>query len=249
MEALIVPPFDSELKRTSLKASATSKMATLVLESGTSVAPRQRPKGSAQPSHNLPLVAPPSPSPRNTVSSPSLPHPDHHVTTTTTTNETFSAQFQANFPPVSNVAAPVVPSATTIPPPTAVVATVSTVPTALVQQPLTQQQTTNSLTNVPHHGDSENLDNLFQSKFPDPFSETQPPPASVLSGSGGLFTSPEAIAQLQQQMQQDIIMPLEVVGTPTKSSAVQLLTAPKVGHRRNMSDTSAFNKYIYIIYF
>lgn len=43
---------------------------TPISEVGTSVAPRQRPKGNAA-TQNLPLVLPSSPSPRNTISSPS----------------------------------------------------------------------------------------------------------------------------------------------------------------------------------
>lgn len=72
---------------------------------------------------------------------------------------------------------------------------------------------------------SEVNENLFEAKFADSFSDTtnlpqMPPPLS--SGS-----------------KKDI-------QSPTSPMHQQLLNAPKAaptGHRRNMSDTSAFNKY------
>lgn len=51
------------------KASNVSKL-QIQTELGTSVAPRQRPKGNVS-SQNLPLVLPSSPSPRNAIASPS----------------------------------------------------------------------------------------------------------------------------------------------------------------------------------
>lgn len=219
LENLHVPPFESELKRTSQNARlASNKVAIPLPEAGTSVVPRQRPKGSIQPAHTLPLVAPPSPSPRNTLSSPSIPPPQ-------TDSEPFSAQFQANFPPVSNVVA-------AVPTPT------QPLPAALSQQspttsttvPFPTSQTSNQSASL--SVDSDRLENLFQSKFPDPFTEPTTPSGH---GSGGLFPLPV------QQHQQDIVMPLELAGTPTNSGQI-FLAAPKVGHRRNMSDTTAFNK-------
>lgn len=234
LEHLQVPPFESELKRTSQNAkAATAKMAISVPEAGTSVAPRQRPKGSAQPSHNLPLVAPPSPSPRNTLSSPIPPPTD---TTPQPIAEPFPTQFQANFPPVTVAATPIV------------AAVPAALPTTTALPLTTQISNATTITN----DTADRIDSLFQSKFPDPFREstTSIGSNSVGSGSGGvgssggLFSQEDAtIAQLQQQ---DVVMPLEVVGTPTKN--IQLLVAPKVGHRRNMSDTTAFNKYIHFGY-
>lgn len=52
-----------------MKTTPISKQ-TPISEVGTSVAPRQRPKGNAS-TQNLPLVLPSSPSPRNIISSPS----------------------------------------------------------------------------------------------------------------------------------------------------------------------------------
>lgn len=71
LETLPCPPFESELKRASQaqKASNVSKL-QVQTELGTSVAPRQRPKGNVS-TQNLPLVLPSSPSPRNAIASPS----------------------------------------------------------------------------------------------------------------------------------------------------------------------------------
>ena len=205
-----------------------------IVESGTSVAPRQRPNGSVQPvSHTLPLVAPPSPSPRNNLSSPvpsaAIPpsqsaDTQEQITPAAEEAQPFTAQFQANFPPIASGQPPVTPQA---------------------QQPFSQpsQSTSNSATNINQldGGKSDDLDSLFESKFPDPFRETAASAAKAdSSSSGNIAVSTNIFAQPQ-----DVVMPLEIVaGTPTKTTA-QMLGAPKVnpgGHRRNMSDTSAFNK-------
>ncbi|XP_031618764.1 AP2-associated protein kinase 1 [Contarinia nasturtii] len=69
LENLSCPPFESELKRASVQKTTIAPKQQ-VAELGTSVAPRQRPKGNVS-SQNLPLVLPSSPSPRNTIASPS----------------------------------------------------------------------------------------------------------------------------------------------------------------------------------
>lgn len=238
-----MPPFESETKRASIGAkpsSATSakQMQLNTIESGTSVAPRQRPKGSIQPStHNLPIVAPPSPSPRNTLSSPVPPgaqaQPNSQSAETTpqqfqgAEEPAFNAQFQANFPPV--------------PPPAAA---------GTPQYALANSQS-NSVTNmnqIDAATDPKNLDSLFESKFPDPFREQEddgaPHPAHI--GSSGAIGGGDATKPSTLGSQHDVVMPLEnIASTPTKANIQQLLGAPKVpvaGHRRNVSDTSAFNK-------
>lgn len=221
LENLLVPPFESELKRSSQNARlASNKVAIPLPEAGTSVVPRQRPKGSVQPAHTLPLVAPPSPSPRNTLSSPSIPPPQVDI-------EPFSAQFQANFPPVSNAVA-TVPTTTATQPLPAALSQQSPPTSTTVPFPTSLTSNQSASLNV----DSDRLENLFQSKFPDPFTE---PTTPSVHGSGGLF--PLSV----QQQPQDVVMPLELAGTPTNSGQL-FLNAPKVGHRRNMSDTTAFNK-------
>lgn len=239
-----MPPFESETKRASIGAKPSSAISAKpiqlnTIESGTSVAPRQRPKGSIQPStHNLPIVAPPSPSPRNTLSSPvpagapAQPNPPQSAEAQPqqfqgAEEPAFNAQFQANFPPVQPPAAAGTP-----------------------QYALTNSQS-NSVTNVNQIDaatDPKNLDSLFESKFPDPFREQEDDggalhPAHI--GSSGAI-GVDACKPSTLGSQHDVVMPLEnIASTPTKSSIQQLLGAPKVpvaGHRRNVSDTSAFNK-------
>lgn len=181
-------------------------------ESGTSVVPRQRPtvqrpKGNAQPSQ-LPLVAPPSPSPRNNLSSPVPPSSTQVDTPSHQVCDQFNAQFQANFPATT-------PNS---------VATAASQPQP---QQLPPKLSNLSITNATTQSfDGDNSDKLFESQFPDPFSEVastpidkcqnEPPLESIKHDSGNIV-SPTQPMQL-------------------------LLETPKIGHRRNMSDTSAFNK-------
>lgn len=175
------------------------------LESGTSVAPRQRPtvlrpKGSAQ----LPLVAPPSPSPRNNLSSPVPPSLTQVDAPPQQVCDQFTAQFQANFPATTPTSAP---------------------GNNVQPQQLPPKLSNLSITNATTQSfDGDNSDKLFESQFPDPFSE-------VASSS---------VNDIQNE-------PLETIkqdsGNISPTKPIQLLIdTPKIGHRRNMSDTSAFNK-------
>ncbi|XP_053958409.1 uncharacterized protein LOC128863321 isoform X1 [Anastrepha ludens] len=259
-DLLVVPPFESEAKRISAAAAGASKtpkpQSVPIVESGTSVAPRQRPKGSStvHGQNPLGLGLPPSPSPRNNITS---PQPQQPVV----------EQFQANFP---QLAPPVVP-----PPPTPQTATavsvsavaiaaptpapttaVAATPTAVLpppQQPQTVTQANSSIAAIAtQQAPPEVLNSLFESSvYPDPFSENAPVslkqtvldavPSS--SGGGGIGDGLENIAASSLSAHQ------VVNSTPTKSS---MLTVSSVGssvsssgtsgHRRNVSDTSAFNK-------
>lgn len=225
-DGLVVPPFESELKRTAAHTkAAANKMAIPVAEAGTSVAPRQRPKASAQPSHNhLPLVAPPSPSPRNTVSSPSIPSappPAPANEASLPVVEPFATQFQANFPPVAPAPAP---SHTQV-----------QQAASVLERPVVEGS-------APEPVNA----NLFPTTFEDPFVEAAPvvrtavrtpsnPPS--LSGSGSALFSAALAAE-------SAATAAAFVPTPDEDAATDTLGAPKgvAGHRRNMSDTSAFNK-------
>lgn len=201
METLAVPPFESEAKRNSAAVKTPSKTHLPVIESGTSVAPRQRPRGNAQPSQNLSLGLPPSPSPRNVLSSPLPPPTELQQQTVQPVAETFDAQFQANFPSLSGSQQAI------------------STPTVPVQNPV-------ETANV------NQLESLFDSKYPDPFRDTSgsdEPHSLPICRDIGVVDGPT------------IPTGLELPGTPTKTTS-NLLAAPKVGHRRNMSDTTAFNK-------
>ncbi|XP_043949855.1 AP2-associated protein kinase 1 isoform X3 [Drosophila biarmipes] len=182
-ELLVVPPFESEAKRISAAASKAAKAQNVsVVEAGTSVAPRSRPKGSSavHGGNPLGLGLPPSPSPRQNITSPQ-PQPQPVV-----------EQFQANFPamppgPAPQAVTPAAPAAS----------------------------------------------NLFEtSGYPDPFNE---PAAPVIPA--------EFIPAAEEPNKEEVPQDLNATdGTPTKN----MLTPPKPsgggGHRRNVSDTSAFNK-------
>lgn len=205
---LPIPPFESDLKRSSLNAKTSSKMQLPTLESGTSVAPRQRPtvqrpKGSAQPS-TLPLVAPPSPSPRNNLSSPVPPSLTQVDTPSQQVCDQFTAQFQANFPATT-------PNS----------ATANTVQPQQLPPKLSNLSITNAKT---QSFDGDHSDKLFESQFPDPFSEA----ASTAN-------------DIQNEPLEKIKQDSGIIVSPTKQMQL-LLETPKIGHRRNMSDTSAFNK-------
>ncbi|XP_032592604.1 uncharacterized protein LOC6561866 isoform X2 [Drosophila grimshawi] len=86
-EQLLIPPFESEAKRINAAAKAAKPQQNVSLvEAGTSVAPRSRPKGSTSVhgQNALGLGLPPSPLPRQGITSPQ-PQP-------------IVEQFQANFP-------------------------------------------------------------------------------------------------------------------------------------------------------
>ncbi|XP_020798929.1 uncharacterized protein LOC110176822 isoform X1 [Drosophila serrata] len=191
-DLLLVPPFESEAKRISAAASKAAKSQNVsVVEAGTSVAPRSRPKGSSavHGGNALGLGLPPSPSPRLNITSPQP--------------VAVAEQFQANFPAMPTA----VPAAA---PPPQVAPVVPPVPAS----------------------------NLFEpSGYPDPFNEP----------AGGAAASAAATVSEESQKEEVVVVPQDLGaggdgGTPTKS----MLTAPKPsgggGHRRNVSDTSAFNK-------
>lgn len=209
LDDLPVPPFESELKKTQLKI--VNKLPSAPLIEGTSVMPRQRPKGNSTTPlnlNNIPLTISPSPtsfakkssqSPQNvtTTTNNSLTTTTTSVATTTTTTTSFSPNFDQpnNFFPNSEIP-------------------------------------------------QQHLDSLFQSSvYPDPFRDdgsgqsqdkdeknvnsTPVSPENPLFGSGTIKGMESGVVVAS--------MTATPPETPTK------LSVPK-GHRRNMSDTTAFNK-------
>lgn len=222
-EQLLVPPFESEAKRINAAAAKAAKpqQNVSVVEAGTSVAPRSRPKGSStvHGQNALGLGLPPSPLPRQNITSPQ-PQP-------------VVEQFQANFPAMPTVAAstPAVAASATaaVGPASTGTATASTSTTA--------------------------VNSLFESSvYPDPFNENAPTAAAGAATTTATTTN-SAIAPStdvgNEQLPEATVNDLSTSaggggGTPTK----HMLTPPKSnaaaggvgGHRRNVSDTSAFNK-------
>ncbi|XP_037886320.1 AP2-associated protein kinase 1 isoform X3 [Glossina fuscipes] len=224
LDQLVVPPFEAEAKRISSAAAAAIKAAkpqTVNIESGTSVAPRQRPKGSSavHGPNPLGLGLPPSPSPRNNITSPQPQVPPQCVV----------EQFQANFPTVTPVLQNSVnASATTVLP--------AATPVAAATQLI--KTNPNDMANT-QNPPAEILNSLFESTvYPDPFSETSP--------SAPLAIDAEPTAADQACINAGDMS--GIVGDGDNVTSSNLLSPPKAinnstsGHRRNVSDTSAFNK-------
>lgn len=150
---MIVPPFESDVKKSTALSTpkASSKLPTAVAtaplsSTETSVTPRQRPKACQLNPVNVnqfTIGLPPSPSPRNILSS---PIDAQNFKAPSKTPENFNAQFEVDFNNIDNQIAPATSQATT--------ATAAT--NATVAQPQ----------------ESEKFDNLFKSSmYPDPFGE------------------------------------------------------------------------------
>lgn len=212
MESLVVPPYEYETKRSTLTSTPKTPKSTAAPSLETSVAPRQRPKAcQLNPSTNFPLGLPPSPSPRNILSSPipaeQQPQQPQPFKATSKTPENFNAQFKVDF---SNIEDNTVPA----PVPQTTPSQVQTINTP---QPAAEKVATIT---TQAKQDTENLDNLFKSDYPDPFREEQ----------GDCME----ITEIQANVQKTNVLPESVV--------TQQLYNAKIGHRRNVSDTSTFKK-------
>lgn len=208
MDNLPNPPYESELKqRAAVQKTISSKQSSGAAISGelfgTSVAPRQRPKGNAS-SQNLPLVLPSSPSPRNTVSSSSSPSPQ----VLPSNDPNFDTCDKSSSIPQTTTTTPVSPYALSKPKPKQ--------PNAIPNDLKTPSTATQVTPN----------ENMFVAKFADNFSDDTPQ-ASI-----------SAKNEIQSPKSPPIVMNCQhLLNTPPKALA-------GAGHRRNMSDTSAFNKYV-----
>jgi AP2-associated kinase len=158
IENLITPPFESDMKKsTALNTPKASVKVSMIPAAGpapllakeTSVTPRQRPKAcQLNPVNNQFIIGlPPSPSPRNVLSSP-IDAQNFKTPLPPKTPENFNAQFEVDFTNIEQQTTPV-------PQPPAAI---QQQPQSLPQQP--QQQPFKT---------SNEFDNLFKSTFPDPF--------------------------------------------------------------------------------
>lgn len=198
MDNIPIPPFESELKRATAQKTTILSKQPMHSELGTSVAPRQRPKGNAS-TQNLPLVLPSSPSPRNTIASPSPQVLQNNDSNFDATDKSSSG--------VSQSTTPVSPYA--LKPKTGLIQNdvkTPTKPTAAAE-------------------------NTFEAKFSENF-------ADAAIATTNLPQTPSTIGAIKE------ISAVAQIQSPTSPMHPNLLNAPKAvsGHRRNMSDTSAFNK-------
>lgn len=186
IDSLPSPPFESELKRASAVKTTSISKQTPISEVGTSVVPRQRPKGNVS-TQNLPLVLPSSPSPRNTISSPS---PQMLQADANTDNSFASDGSISTKQSKTNIIAA----------------------TSISQVDATTPTKSNT---------NEDFEVRFEAKFPDTF-----PSPSIPN-----VTTPGAKLDLKSPQSPPIVQ--------------NMLSTPKAaisGHRRIMSDTTAFNK-------
>lgn len=229
LDDLQVPLFEAESKKlqTQVKTNKTTVAPTI---EGTSVMPRQRPKASSSTPlnlTNLPLTLSPSPTTAKKSQSPVI---------STTDN-----QFQA-FQSKANVIQQTFPTNNQIFPATS--------------QSFSPAFQTTQFFSSSQENPEKNLENLFQSSiYPDPFrdeSATSPSmskKSSYDADSQVSVTSPVSPNQSFNSSALGLNAPKQglvesasqsLMGTtntpPTSPSASQR------GHRRNMSDTSAFNK-------
>ncbi|XP_018577181.1 AP2-associated protein kinase 1 [Anoplophora glabripennis] len=238
IEELSVPPLESELKKTQIKVINKAPIISAV--EGTSVMPRQRPKGSSSTPlnlNNIPLTISPSPTSIKKSQSPIAQIPQQQ-------------NFQGNI----SYAAPF---------PSAINANPQSFSPARDFQPKSAFFSSGAEVPQPH------LDSLFQSSiYPDPFrDDTSSPttltdipngnktdnfsnqsPAGVpvnvvspLSPENPLFGSGSVNHGITSQMKSGLTESSSIVGTTNTPPSTPTLSIPK-GHRRNMSDTTAFNK-------
>uniref|UniRef100_A0A182NLB1 Protein kinase domain-containing protein n=1 Tax=Anopheles dirus TaxID=7168 RepID=A0A182NLB1_9DIPT len=249
LDALAVPAFESETKRlpavgggggvgqagSTPKANKPQSAGHLPIEGGTSVAPRQRPKASQVATPNVggtscfSLGLPPNPSPKNILPSPT-PGPLPVGTpvlglggpAVEAAPEPFVAKFAANFP--SSVAATTVAAAA-----------------AAVAAPVEHTPTT-----------ATDGSALFQTTYPDPFREAELAPipsGGELPVASAHNSSSSSLSMIHSPSHGSAVAPQTPPtlggggGGSSSSSNSGILAPPKAsGHRRNVSDTSAFNK-------
>lgn len=223
LDDLSVPQFESESRKTQIKA--TSKIATAPVVEGTSVIPRQRPKAASSAPlslSNLPIRINSSPTALKTSQSP--------IFVNESSGRSFSPKSGQSQPNFSSF-----PSSTQT----------FSAGTAFTNQ----QNFTPSSQNI----SEKDLDTLFQSSaFPDPFrDEAQGDTVEVINQVYDNATIPESSEDnnlgdegenislgktiLVESNNQSIV---SNSNTPPSTPA---LSVPR-GHRRNMSDTTAFNK-------
>jgi hypothetical protein len=179
---LIVPPFESDLKKSAVLSTpkATSKTpvatnsASIALKE-TSVTPRQRPKAcqlNPVNANQFVIGLPPSPSPRNILSSPI--DAQNFKAPPSKTPENFNAQFEVDFTNIDNQ----MPAPSTAAP-----------TQTIVQKP----------------PEAEKFDNLFKSNlYPDPFGENDDEIVEIQTNYVGSQTKSQqmfeaTVAENQQQ--------------------------------------------------
>lgn len=229
LDELQVPLFETEGKKLQTQAKPTSKTTVAPAIEGTSVMPRQRPKASSSTPlnlTNLPLALSPSPTAKKS-QSPVVSNTDNQFqsfqTKTNTVQQTFSTNNSQIFP-----------SAAT---------TQSFSPAFQHTQFFSSQESS-----------EKTFENLFQSSiYSDPFRDdgTSTPSISKKSSYEADSVNSPVSPNLSYNSSTHVLSAPKqglvesasqcVMGTANTPPTSPTLSIQK-GHRRNMSDTSAFNK-------
>nr|XP_023024483.1 uncharacterized protein LOC111512577 [Leptinotarsa decemlineata] len=225
LDEIPIPPMESELKKTQIKSINKTPSAPII--ESTSVMPRQRPKGSsATPLNlsNIPLNICPSPtltkksqSPVGSNSQGNLPYTPTFPTTVNSNNPSFSP----NFFSTSDLPQPHLDSL---------------FQSSIYPDPFRDDTATASPTTVTDVSNGNKMDN-FVSQAPTSL------PVNVISSilpENTLFGSGSINQGISLQMKSGLTESTNVIAG-NSPSASPTLSIPK-GHRRNMSDTTAFNK-------
>lgn len=231
IEELQVPPFESELKKAQVKV--TMKISNIPSVEGTSVMPRQRPKGTPSAPLNLgniPLTISPSPtsikrsqSPIAQVSVQPIVQGNVPLTTAFPNNPNILQYTSATeFPPSPNF----FPNPD-VPPPQLD----SLFQSSIYPDPFRDEVVTHSPTSKPDIVSEYNADSYVN--------QVVPLNLSPISPDHPLFDA-ESLTQKRSQVKSGLTESNYIVGTSTPPSS-PTLSLPK-GHRRNMSDTTAFSK-------
>ncbi|KAK9881410.1 hypothetical protein WA026_016300 [Henosepilachna vigintioctopunctata] len=214
LEDLPTPLTESEAKKTAIKISTSSstKHVSAPLVEGTSVIPRQRPKGTATTPlnlKNLPLNISPSPTASKKSQSPVAATISPSYSVSSLPPQAFPSSGAENLTFVPEF--PNQPSASF---------------TAMSSNDLQQ----------------ENLDQLFESGYSDPFkdeSHSTTPIKSLETAQLGLAEPQNTSSQSQKKAVSEFS---STVSIPTETPPTTPTHFVLKGHRRNMSDTTAFNK-------
>ncbi|KAG5681157.1 hypothetical protein PVAND_010617 [Polypedilum vanderplanki] len=220
LEQLIIPPFESDVKKSSIlstpkastkpsssvNSSSVISAASVPSSSVTSVTPRQRPKAcqlNPVSNNQFTIGLPPSPSPRNVLSSPidaqnfRAPQSINHQNQTPDNN--FNAQFEVDFTNIN------------------------------INQTQSQQQQQQQPTQIQQQhqhvsDETAKFSNLFKSTFPDPFEHDDTEVVQIQKN----YVEPQIVNE--QQTFENMI----------ENQQQQQSTVKVNQHRRYMSDTSGF---------
>ncbi|XP_028132528.2 uncharacterized protein LOC114327995 [Diabrotica virgifera virgifera] len=232
LDEIPIPPFESELKKTQIKVQ-TSKTVAPVIE-GTSVMPRQRPKGSSATPlnlNNIPLTLCPSPTLAKKSQSPVVPAAQTNFQGNVPYNPPFPApssnssnqNFSPNFFPTPEMPPPHLDSL---------------FQSSIYPDPFRDDSGASPTTADANNGNKiESRDN-FMSQAPASLPVNI---VSPVSPENPLFDTGSVTQGVSLQMRSGLTESSNVIGGNSTPPASPTLAVPR-GHRRNMSDTTAFNK-------